>query len=108
MHADALASPLPPGPLVIFFFNSFEREIVDPFLDKLLAEAAARPDPIDLIYVHPEFGALFRRRPGIRLLADIEIPYSPEDAAADAFGTDFDRVAFYRLDPAGAPGPQAA
>jgi SAM-dependent methyltransferase len=105
---DVLAVPFPPGPLVLFYFNSFEREIIEPFLDKLLAEAASRPDPMDLIYIHPEFGSLVHRRPGIRLLVDVEIAYSPEDAQADAFGTDFDRVAIYRLPPAAPHNPQAA
>jgi SAM-dependent methyltransferase len=105
LQDDALAIPLPEGPLLVFFFNSFEREMIDPFLHKIAAAAAARPDPIDLIYVHPEFGSIVGRHPRVRLLSDLELTLTPEDAAADIFGVAWDRVAIYRFTP---PRPPAS
>ena len=97
VNDDVFSVALPDGPVVLYLFNSFERELVQMLLDKLVEVAATRSDPIDLIYIHPEFGELFRQTPRIATLADEEISFSPEDAAADAFGVSFDRCSIYRL-----------
>jgi len=97
VDGDALSMPIPDGPAVLFFFNSFEREMVEMWLDRLGQAAALRSDPIDLIYVHPEFDALVRQVPGMQVLAREEIPFSAEDTASDVFGVAVDRCAIYRL-----------
>jgi SAM-dependent methyltransferase len=97
VHGDALSFPVPDGPVVLFFFNSFEQEMVEMWLDRLAHAASARTHPIDLIYVHPEFDALVRRVPGMQAIAHAEIPFSAEDAAADVFGVAVDDCAIYRL-----------
>ncbi len=102
---DVLAAPLPGGPLVLFFFNSFEREMVELLLDRLEAEAEGRRGPMDVIYVHPEFAGLVRRRAGVQVLAEGEIEFSAEDTAADVFGVGTDGCVVYRL---GEAGPEAA
>ena len=53
--------------------------------------------PLDLIYIHPEFDPLVRQLPGVQVVAEAEIPFSAEDAAADAFGVAVDRCGVYRL-----------
>jgi SAM-dependent methyltransferase len=97
LHGDALSFPLPDGPVVLFFFNSFEEQMVRMWLDKLVEAAATRSAPIDVIYLHPEHHQVFAATPGIRILADTEIALSPEDAASDAFGVSFDRCTIFRL-----------
>lgn len=97
VHADSLTLSLPDGPVVLFFFNSFEVEMVRMWLDRLVEIAAARPAPIDLIYMHPEHHKLFIETPGMRMLAETAIALSPEDAAADAFGVTFDLCTIYRF-----------
>jgi hypothetical protein len=97
IDGDALTMPLPDGPVVLFFFNSFEREMVRMWLDRLIDAAALRSAPIDLIYVHPEHRELFLQTPGMELLADEVMAFSEEDAAADVFGVSMDRYAVYRL-----------
>ncbi len=89
--------------MVLFFFNSFEEEMVRLWLDRLVEAAATRPAPIDLIYMHPEHHKVLAAIPGIQILADTEIAFSPGDAAADAFGVSIDRCTIYRLliDPSG-------
>lgn len=122
---DVLESPLqapssPDRPLVLFLFNSFSAEVVRGLLARLTGvgsdamgqrrqmgptsrtgqarpAALTRSAPIDLLYVHPDQAALVERTPGVELLADMVIRFSPEDAAADAFGVDVDRCAVYRM-----------
>ena len=98
IHGDALSFPLPDGPVVLFFFNSFEEEMVRRWVGKLAEAAAARPATIDVIYMHPEHHKVFAATPGIRILADTEIALSPGDAAADAFGVSVDRCTIYRIE----------
>ncbi len=97
VKGDVLEFPLPDGPVVLFFFNSFEREMVRMWLERLVEVAASRTAPIDLIYVHPEHRELFQQTPGITLLADEVMAFSEEDAAADVFGVTMDRFAIYRM-----------
>jgi len=97
-HGDALSFPLPDGPVVLFFFNSFEEEMVRMWLDRLVLAASSRRAPIDLVYMHPEHYKLFIETPGIQMLAQTDIPLSPEDAASDAFGVSFDRCTIYRIE----------
>jgi SAM-dependent methyltransferase len=94
---DVFEVPFPDGPVVIYLFNSFGRELLQMLLDQLLAVSATRCDPIDLLYVHPEFGDLVRQTPRMELLADEEFLFSAEDAEADVFGVNFDRCGIYRL-----------
>ncbi len=98
LHGDALSFPLPDGPVVLFFFNSFEEEMVRLWLDSLVEIAAVHPAPIDLIYLHPEHHEVIAATPGIRILADAEIAFSPRDAAADAFGVSLDHCTIYRIE----------
>ena len=96
-HADVLALELPPGPVLLYLFNAFHAEVLAALLNRLAAAARSRSAPIDLLYVHPDHDALVRRTPEIEFLADAEIPFSPEDAAADVFGVCSDRCIVYRL-----------
>lgn len=95
VKGDALSFPLPDGPVVLFFFNSFEREMVRMWLERLVDLASKRTAPIDVIYLHPEHHKLFLETPGMETLAQIDLPLSPEDAASDAFGVSFDRCTIY-------------
>ena len=97
IEGDALALPLPDGPAALFYFNSFERELTERWLSRLGDIARTRTAPLDLIYIHPEFDAQVRQVPGIQTLAQADIPFSAEDAAADAFQVGTDHCAIYRL-----------
>ena len=96
LEADALTAPLPDGPVVLFYFNSFEREMTGMWLARLGEAAAQRTHPLDLIYVHPEFDALVRAVAGVRALIIEEVRFSTDDAAADAFAVSSDQCAVYR------------
>jgi SAM-dependent methyltransferase len=97
VQSDALSVPFPDGPVVVYFFNPFGREMVELLLAHLHKLAATRTDPIDLIYIHPEFGELVRDAPGVELVEVTDVAFSEEDARADAFGVRADQCAIYRL-----------
>lgn len=97
LEGDALSVPLPTTPTALFYFNSFEREMTGKWLAHLAEIAPTRTAPIDLIYIHPEFDAMVRQLPGMQPLAQADIRFSAEDAAADAFNVADDRCAIYRL-----------
>ena len=97
IEADALAVPIPDGPVALFYFNSFERELTEKWLSRLAALAGNRTAPVDLIYIHPEFDTLVRQVSGMRSLAQADIPFTDDDAAADVFGVNEDRCVVYRL-----------
>jgi len=105
MVGDVMQLRLPDGPVVLFLFNSFAAPVMTELLEGLAAAASVRATPrggavpMDLIYIHPEQDNLIRRAPGFELLADEEIPFSAEDAAADAFEVSHDRCTIYRLLP---------
>ena len=99
---DVLSAPIPAllspdRPVVLFLFNSFGLEVIQPLLDKLIAAARARTAPIDLLYVHPDWAAMVERAPGVQTLFDGEIPFTREDHLADAFGVNVDRCSIYRI-----------
>jgi SAM-dependent methyltransferase len=107
-NSDALTAPFPAGPVLLYLFNSFELEMVKSLLDRLRTIAATRSDPIDLLYVHPDYADLVCQTPHTELLAESEIAFSPEDAAADVFGVNFDSCSIYRIRATGFEGCLAA
>ncbi|RAI38613.1 hypothetical protein [Rhodoplanes roseus] len=67
-HLNAAHFVLPPGDLVLFFYNPFTAEVLDEVADQI--EAAARTDrrAIRIVYVNPRKTALFFGRPVFRRL----------------------------------------
>ena len=45
VEADALILPLPDSPIVLFYFNSFEREMMEMWLARLAERARQRTPP---------------------------------------------------------------
>jgi hypothetical protein len=97
VNGDVLAVAFPTGPVLVYLFNSFEREMVQALLRRLVEISATRADPIDLLYVHPDYGNLVRQTPRMEWLADADIAFGEEDAAADVFRVRSDRCSIYRL-----------
>ena len=96
MVGDVMQLRLPDGPVVLFLFNSFGETVMTQLIEGLAAAARVRSAPIDLIYVHPEQDALVRQA-GFQVLADEEVAFSGEDAAADVFEVVSDRCTIYRV-----------
>jgi hypothetical protein len=96
IEADALTVPFPACPAALFYFNSFERPMMEMWLSHLAELSRERTAPLDLIYIHPEFDRLVQQVPGVRVVAEAEIRFSDEDARADAFGVSSDQCSVYR------------
>lgn len=98
---DILELALPPGPVLLYLFNAFDRSVARAFVDELENASRTRTSPIDVIYMHPDQADLFERSSTVEVLADVDLPFSEEDAQADAFHVSTDRCAMYRLAAAG-------
>ena len=94
---DILELKLLPGPVVLYLFNAFDRSVARAFLARLEDATRSRTAPIDLIYMHPDQADLFEASPVVEVLADADLPFSQEDAAADAFEVDHDQCQVFRL-----------
>jgi SAM-dependent methyltransferase len=97
LQSDALAVDLPETPTLLYLFNPFDAHVMQLLLTRL--QSAARFTPIDLIYTRPEHATLFDTIPGMTLLWKGEVPFTPEDTAADAFSTTQQNTNIYRLQP---------
>jgi hypothetical protein len=73
---DATTAPLPPGDVVVFFYNSLSGELLERFLDHLEASAREAPRRILLVYSSPMRRAAVERRPAFRIVFD---GHSPSD-----------------------------
>ncbi len=87
LEADALTTPLPAGPLLLFLFHPFAAPALRRLLRRIAHEAAvpnqARPGQIDLLYVNAEHRAAIARDPHFQELWQGRVPMSTEDHIAD-------------------------
>jgi SAM-dependent methyltransferase len=72
---DATAVPLPPGDVVIYFYNSFHGELLARFLDHLEACLRETPRRLLLIYSNPVTRAAIDARPAFTILFEGASPY---------------------------------
>jgi SAM-dependent methyltransferase len=68
--ADARSFRLPDGPVVLFLYNPFGREVVEPVLRNALAALQAEPRPAWLVYEQPAHRDLVDGDPSFELLAE--------------------------------------
>jgi SAM-dependent methyltransferase len=81
---DAVAVPLPDGPLVVFMYNPFGADVVS----RLLARLGGEPDrELFVVYVNPVHGALLDRSPALRRRYAATVPCAPGEIG---FGPDAD------------------
>ena len=97
LNLDALAAPIPDGPVVVYIYNSFNLYVMLPFLERLHILAQERSSPIDLIYAQPQQARLMEGLTGVTLLATDSIQLSLEDRSACAFGTSQLDFRIYRI-----------
>jgi SAM-dependent methyltransferase len=62
-NEDAVEYKLPEAPLVLFFFNAFERVVLNKFLDRLEDSLREQPRDCYFIYVNPRNGDCIEQRP---------------------------------------------
>ena len=61
LHASALETELPPGPLMILLANPFGEAVMRPFLERVADSHRRNPRPITILYVNPKHASLFGR-----------------------------------------------
>ena len=99
IHGDAVDVALPEEPVLLYLYNPFDADLVSQLADRLRSLLRARIHPVDIIYTRPDHARLFEAVPGIQTLWKGEIPFSPEDTAADIFDTTQQQCFIYRLSP---------
>ena len=67
IHCDATAFELPPGNLVLYFFNPFKAEVLGQVLANIAASSRLQPRRIIIIYLFLENPELLERMSGMRL-----------------------------------------
>ena len=91
VEADALTTPLPAGPLVLFLFHPFEAPALRRLLRRIAQQAAAQASTgnaarnglIDLLYVNAEHANTIARDANFRELWQGRLPMSTNDHIAD-------------------------
>jgi hypothetical protein len=99
LQADVLEVPFPESAVLVYVFNPFDAHLTQLLLDRLQTLSRSRSAPIDIIYMRPEYAELFDRVPNMHLLWSGDVPFSPEDAAADLFRGSAQGCFIYRLGP---------
>ncbi len=99
LTADATSAALPPGPLLLFLYHPFAAPIMRRFLAHVQQAAQGEPREILLLYANPELGALLDATPGVQHLWKETFPLTPEEGAADRFGSYGEQISAYRVVP---------
>lgn len=83
VEGDALQTPLPPSPTLVFLFHPFEAPAMRRLLRLIEAQFAPRPGQIDVLYVNAEHATLLEQSPAFTTIWQGRIPMSTEDHLAD-------------------------
>ena len=81
--ADALSTPMPKGPCLLFLFNPFGESVLRRLVKRLAAVFANRPGQLDILYVNNEQDRAIGLESGFTRLFAGRIRRSPTDAIAD-------------------------
>jgi hypothetical protein len=100
VNQDATACRWPPMPLLVFLFNPFGRQVLLKLLNMLKQEADQAGQPIDVLYVNPEFAFVPDRFPGLLKLWSRKLEMTEADEAVDAFSSRGELCNAYRFQPA--------
>jgi SAM-dependent methyltransferase len=85
IQGDAADFEWPPGPLVVYLWNSFTEPVMERVFCNLEASLAHSPRELYMVYIHPELESLLSRLPWLVRLWQDEIAISEEDYAAWPF-----------------------
>ena len=101
VNQDATEFCWPSAPLLVFLFNPFGRPVLAQVLQNLKKEADRTGQPVDVLYVNPEFGFVPDRFSGLQKLWRRRIEMSESDRAVDAFSSRSELCKAYRFQAAG-------
>ncbi len=93
---DAAEFAFPHGPCLLYLFHPFTAPVLTRVIERIKADFATHPRPLDVIYFNPEAGELLENHGGFRRLWTGTIDMSAEDAAADWIASPGDLCSIYR------------
>ncbi len=95
--ADATTSPIPDGPVVMFLYHPFAAPVMRRFLAHVLKAARGERREMYLLYANPELGQMVGDTPGVEWLWKDTFALTPEEGAADRFGSYGEQFSAYRV-----------
>jgi SAM-dependent methyltransferase len=94
---DASKFEYPAGPLVVYVYNPFLAPVLKKCLKHLSRSIEKEPREVYLIYGNPVFERLVKRHaPRFDRLWERTFSFTPEEAAADRFGSQEEKVILWR------------
>lgn len=94
---DATAFALPSGPLVLFMYHPFAAPVMKRFLAHVVKAAERERREMYLLYANPELGEMVARMEGVEMLWKQLFSLTPEEGAADRFGSYGEMFAAFRV-----------
>ena len=94
---DATVFPVPSGPVVFFLYHPFAAPLMRRFLEHAVAAAGVEARAMYLLYANPELEAMVAGWPGVEWLWKETFSLTPEEGAADRFGSFGEVFAAYRV-----------
>jgi SAM-dependent methyltransferase len=94
---DAADFALPDGPVVMFLYHPFAAPLMKRFIAHVREAARQEPREIYMLYANPELGKLLEKTPGVEMLWRQLFSLTPEEGAADRFGSYGEYFAAYRI-----------
>lgn len=97
INGDATEFEFPVGPMVLYFYNPFLAPVMKRFLRGLMKSLEREPRETYLVYANPSFEkGIEKYAPGFVRVWDKRFTFSPEEIAADRFGTSDEQVILWR------------
>lgn len=94
---DAVETPLPAGPLLLYLYHPFAAPVMDVLLKRVQAALQAERREIYLMYLNPELDGRLASMPYLERVWRECFALSEEDAQGDRFGSRQEYVSAYRF-----------
>ncbi len=99
MAGDATEFPFPQGPLVLFLYHPFAAPVMKRFLTHVQNAMTLERREIYLLYANPELEQMVAGTPGFQQMWKQLFSLTPEEGAADRFGSYGEMFAAFRVVP---------
>jgi SAM-dependent methyltransferase len=93
---DAADFAFPEGACLLYLFHPFTAPVLTRVIQRIEADFASHPRPLDVIYFNPEAGELLENHGGFQRLWTGTLDMSEEDAAVDWVASPDDLCSIYR------------
>lgn len=94
------------GPVLIYLYNPFHAPVLRDLLNSIVDQREKISDPVDVLYLYPEYEEVFSDFPLLRKIFREDIGISEEDQD-DGISGPLDPCSLYRFDP-GTTSPQSS